>query len=74
MKTMKIHSFNLPDKYTHILATSNVSFSFATQQFLGVNGFYPLQVNSQEPSKLLVELSTQERTVDKNVREQKNQN
>ena len=42
MKTMKIHSFNLPDKYTHILATSNVSFSFATQQFLGVNGFYPL--------------------------------
>ena len=42
MKNMKIHSFNLPGKYIHILATSNVSFSFATQQFLRVNGFHPL--------------------------------
>ena len=42
MKTMKIYSFNLPGKYTHILATSNVSFSFAIHQFLGVNGFLPL--------------------------------
>ena len=42
MKTMKIHSFNLPGKYTHILATSNVSFSFAIHRFLGVNGFHPL--------------------------------
>ena len=35
MKTMKIYSFILPGKYTHILATSNVSFSFAIDQFLG---------------------------------------
>ena len=69
MKTMKIYSFNLPGKYTHILATSNVSFSFAIHRFLGVNGFHPLQVNSQESSKLLVELSTQARAVDKIVRE-----
>ena len=69
MKNMKIHSFNLPSKYTHIVATSNVSFSFATQQFLRVKGFHPLWVNSQESSKLLVELSTQARAVDKIVRE-----
>ena len=42
IKTMKIHSFILPGKYTHILATSNVSFSFAIHQLLGVNGFHPL--------------------------------
>ena len=39
---MKIYSFILPGKYTHILAKSNVSFSFAIDQFLGVNGFHPL--------------------------------
>ena len=69
MKTMKIHSFNLPGKYTHTLATSNASFSFATHQFLGVNGFHPLYVSSQESSKLLVEISTQARAFDKIARE-----
>ena len=37
MKTMKIYSFVLFGKYTHILATSNVSFSFTIHQFLGGN-------------------------------------
>ena len=69
MKTMKIHSFNLPGKHTHILATSNVSFSFTTHQFLGVKVFHPLYVSSQESSKLLVEISTQARAVDKIARE-----
>ena len=69
MKTMKIYSFILFGKYTHILATSNVSFSFTIHQLLGVNYFHPLYVNCQESSKLLAELSTQARTVDKIVRE-----
>ena len=69
MKTMKIYSFILPGKYTHILAKSNVSFSFAIDQLLGVNGFHPLQVNCQESSKLLAELNTHARAVDKKVRE-----
>ena len=37
MKTMKIYSFVLFGKYTHTLATSNVSFSFTIHQFLGGN-------------------------------------
>ena len=51
MKTMKIYSFILFGKYTHILATSNVNFSFTIHQFLGVNCFQP---NTFSPIKYLL--------------------